>query len=67
MSKLHSALFFGTAFILGGNFLNRWRLDQLHAHKRQKREVHRWEDEGGLIPEVSSLNSEKNNPTAAGS
>jgi hypothetical protein len=66
MRKLHSALFFATAFVLGGNFLNRWRLDMLHAHKRQKREVHRWEDEGGLIPEVSSLNTEGQNPGAAG-
>ncbi|MFN7834747.1 MAG: hypothetical protein ACK5NY_02995 [Burkholderiaceae bacterium] len=66
MRRLHSALFFATALVVGGSFLNRWRLNLLHAHKRQKREVHRWEDDGGFIPEVSGLNTENQNPGAAG-
>lgn len=54
MNKVVSALVVAFAGAAAASLLTTWRKSQLEAKALEKKEIHRWEDDGGSIPEHSA-------------
>jgi len=51
MNKVASALVLAFAGAAAAALLTAWRKNQLEAKALEKEDIHRWEDDGGKIPE----------------
>ncbi len=54
MNKAVSALVVGFAGAAAASLLTTWRKSQPEARAQEKKKIHRWEDDGGSIPEHSA-------------
>jgi len=55
MNKVVSALVVAFAGAAAASLLATWRKNRLEAKALEKKDIHRWEDDGGKIPGHSAV------------